>query len=242
MLILSSAFAIDNSEWQAVLDRYRTSAARVDYVGIQAADALKGYMAALAGTTEPTDRADKLAFWLNAYNAITIDLVADNWPLNSIKDLDGGAIWSTRKFTVAGQSLTLDEMEKKKLVPLGDPRIHFVLNCASQGCPPLGPSAFSSARLESQLNHATRAWLPSKGVVIDRSAHTLTLSSIFDWYAHDFPDTDGSTAIPGVEGRLQGALRFVAKHMPDATASWILSGNYEVHFYPFTWTVNSNIR
>jgi hypothetical protein len=236
--MFSSAFAMDHSAWQSVLDKYRSSSAKVDYAGIQAADALGGYVDALKTASEPTQRAAKLAFWLNAYNALTIDVVADNWPISSVKQLDNGEVWTARTFTVAGQRLTLDQMEKEKLVPLGDPRVHFALNCASLGCPPLQPTAFLAESVDRQLTDATKKWLPAKGLVIDTGANKVTLSPIFDWYAHDFPDP-GGREIPGLEARLQGALKFAAKNLPESTGLFLLKGDYLVGFYPFSWTINA---
>ena len=141
LALLTTAEAHDHSKWQAVLDKHRAAEATVDYPAIQAASSTKSYVTGLATASEPTQRAEKLAFWLNAYNAITVDLVAKSWPIGSIKELDSGKVWTTRSFTVAGQRLSLDQIEKEKLVPLGEPRIHFAVNCASIGCPAMSPMA-----------------------------------------------------------------------------------------------------
>jgi hypothetical protein len=236
--MLSSAFGMDHSAWQSVLDKYRTASAKVDYAGIQGADALGPYVEALQTAAEPTQEPAKLAFWLNAYNALTIDVVADSWPISSVKQIDNGELWTARMFTVAGQRLTLDQIEKEKLMPLGDPRVHFALNCASLGCPPLQSDAFLAESVDRQLTDATKTWLPAKGVLVDSEANKVTLSSIFDWYAADFLDPGGS-AIPGLETRLQGVAKFAAKNTPESTAMFLLKGGYTVGFYPFGWNVNA---
>ena len=237
--LVSSAAAYDHSEWQAVLDKYLSSSATVNYADIQASGALNNYVAGLATATEPSGRAEKMAFWINAYNAITVDMVSRSWPIGSIQELDGGKVWTTRTFAIAGQTLTLDQMEKQKLVPLGDPRIHLALNCASLGCPPLSPRAFTGAKLEDQLNLVTRSWLPGKGVLVQQGAGELMLSPIFDWYAQDFPN-DGSGAVPGVEERLRGALQFIARHLPQSEAAWVRAGGYAIRFSTYSWTINSS--
>jgi hypothetical protein len=238
LLLISTAAAFDHSGWQSTLDKYRRADARVDYAGIGQSGALDGYMAALGSATVPTSRAEKMAFWINAYNAMTVNLVAQSWPIGSMQELDGGQVWTTRQFTVAGQPLTLDQIEKNKIVPLGDPRIHLVLNCASMGCPPLNAKAFTTANLEAQLALAGKSWLPGKGVSVNTENNELILSSVFDWYASDFPDPGGAP-IPGVPGRLQGPLKFIAPYLPEAKAGFVLAGGYSTRFYPFSWTVNS---
>ena len=92
-LLVSLAFALDNTAYQQALTRYVDARGRVDYAGLKAAGALDGYVAALATAAEPAGKADKMAFWINAYNALTLDLVADSYPLACIKDLHGGNPW-----------------------------------------------------------------------------------------------------------------------------------------------------
>jgi len=237
-LLVSTAAAMDHSAWQAALDKYRSAEARVDYAGIAQTGALGGYMAGLSKAAVPPDAAAKMAFWVNAYNAITVHLVAQSWPIGSIKELDGGKVWTTRSFTVAGQALTLDQIEKQKIAPLGDPRAHVVLNCASLGCPPLSAKALTQENLETQLSTATRTWLSSTGVVIHRDSNEVVLSPIFDWYARDFPDPGGA-ALPGVEARMQGPVKFIAGYLPADQAGFMLAGGYTHRFYPFNWTVNA---
>jgi len=236
--LMSTAIAQDHSGWQAVLDTYRRPNARVDYAGIQRDGALDSHIAALATASVPSVPREEMAFWINAYNAITVELVASSWPIRSIKDLDGGAVWTQRRFTVAGQQLTLDQMEKDKLTKRFGPRIHFALNCASLGCPPLSAQAYAAPTLDTQLHTSASAWLSTAGAALDREKKTLRISSIFDWYAADFAD-DGSAEIPGVDGRLQGPLKFIAKHLPEADGRWISQGNYTVQFTAYDWRINA---
>lgn len=229
---------MDHGPWQRVLDTYRHSSGRVHYAGLQQSEALKPYVSGLASATEPIETAAKMAFWLNAYNALTVDLIADNWPVQSIRDLHEGKVWTTKPFTVAGETMTLDQLENEKLKPLGDPRTHFALNCASLGCPPLSPKAFNGPDLEKQLNYVTRSWVPGKGVLIDKKNKRLMMSPLFQWYAADFKDPGGAP-IPGISDALQGPVKHAALHVPAVDARWMRSGGYTIGFYSFSWSVNA---
>ena len=133
---------------------------------------------------------------------------------------------------------SLDQIEKRKLAPLGDPRVHMVLNCASLGCPPLSPKAFTGDNIAHHLAASTRAWLPNGGAIINQQTQEIVLSEIFKWYADEFPNTTGP-AIKGIATPMQGQLKFIAEHLPEDQARFILSGGYSYRHEPFNWTVNS---
>lgn len=237
-LFMFTAVAHDHSQWQAVLDKYRGEDSRVDYAGIAASGALDTYVSGLATAAAPSGKAEQMAFWVNAYNAITVDLIAKHWPLKSIRELDEGKVWTSRSFIVAGQALTLDQIEKQKLVSLGDPRVHMVLNCASLGCPPLSSKAFTADNIAHELTASTQAWLPTAGAIIDEHKQELVLSEIFKWYADEFPDSAGPP-IKGVPAPMQGPLKFIAQNLPERQGRFILDGGYTYRYQPFDWKVNS---
>lgn len=236
-LLSSLALAApDTAAYQAVLDAH-LSRGRVDYGAVKASGALDGYLAGLETAAEPAGRAEKMAFWINAYNALTIDLIADEWPVSSIMDLDGGKVWDTRSFTVAGRSVTLNAIEHQILRPMGDARIHAAVNCASIGCPPLYPKAFTGAGLEGQLAAASRAWMQTNGVKVDPAGKQVTLSKIFEWYGDDFvPRAD--TDVPGLDGKREAAVDFAADHLPAETAAFLRSGGYSLGYHAYDWKVN----
>jgi hypothetical protein len=182
---------------------------------------------------------EQKALFINAYNALTLDLIAENPGVASIRDLDGGKVWSTRRFTVGGQSLTLDDIEHKRLRPMGDPRVHAALSCASKGCPALLSRAYTAERLNDQLDLACRAWVRSNAAQINTQAKTVALSSIFDWYGDDFlAQWEDKANIPGVEGKQQAALNFIAFYSGSATATWLTAGGYTVTWATYDWGVN----
>jgi hypothetical protein len=235
-LLVPAAFAFDGSHalLQKVLDAH-LSGGRVDYAAIKAAPAdLDGYLAQVA--TAPVasmSPAEKKALYLDAYNAYTIDLVADAWPLRSIRDLDGGKVWDTRRFAVGGTPMTLNEIEGA-LRAMGDPRIHAALNCASLGCPPLSPRVFTATGLDAQLDAAAARFAATTSF----SNGTLTVSEIFDWYAADFAAGFHAPDIPGLDGKAEAAANFVARYVP-AEAAALHNGGYTVTFAPYDWSVNA---
>lgn len=234
MLMISTAMATDHSALQSVLSEHVNSRGNVDYAAVKTAGALDGYLDAISQAAEPSGSAEKMAFWINAYNALTIDLIADNYPLASIRDLDGGDPWGVQKFTVAGRQVTLNAIEHEILRPMGDARIHAAVNCASRGCPPLMRSVFTSSGLDSQLDAASTNWMTINGVKVESG--TVKLSKIFDWYGDDFlPGSDFD--IPGVEGKEEAALNFAARYLP-AQAETIRAGGYTVEYAAYSWSLN----
>lgn len=228
----------DKGSWQRVLDTYRGDDGRMDYALIKRDDAVAPTMEWLATAEVPSDRDAKVAFWINAYNAVTVDLVASNMPLKSIRDLDEGQVWKTRSFPVGGATLTLDQIEHEILIPLGEPRVHFALNCAAMSCPPLRAQVYSGEGLSEQLDAASKSWIRATGVRVNRASKTLHLSRIFDWYAEDFLAVTGAP-VPGIEPRLQGVLRYVSQHVVDADREWLKAGGYAVSFSAYDWEINA---
>ena len=238
LALVQLTLAADPAPFQVVLDQHLDAQGQVDYAAIRAKKALDPYLQALSTTAEPADRAGRMAFWLNAYNALTVDLIADAWPVGSIRDLDGGRVWNTRRFTVAGRSVTLDEIEHRILRPMNDPRVHAAINCASRGCPPLPGQVFKAAELDRQLDAASRRWARSNGLRIDRATKKVELSKIFDWYGEDFlARTDAD--IPGADGKKEAAIDFLADHLPEEDARWLRAGGYEIGWQDYDWGVNA---
>jgi hypothetical protein len=214
----------------------------VDYAGLAADPApLDAYLATIADADLSGAGLDeRKAFWINAYNALTLDLMADSYPLASIRDLDGGDPWSARSFQVAGQTINLNDIEHKMLRPMGDPRIHAAINCASRGCPPLAAQPFTAAGLSAQLDQASARWATSNGIVIDRDAKTAGLNQILDWFGDDFHAYGlAFKDIPGVEGKAEAGLNYLAQYLDEDTAAWIAGGGYEVSYVEYDWSINT---
>jgi hypothetical protein len=169
-----------------LLKLYVTHDGEVDYVGFKKdRRMLTNYIKAL-GEQMPNDdwsTAEKLVYWINAYNALTVDLILRNYPLKSIKDIKNP--WNQRLWKLGDKWYNLDEIEHKILRKMNEPRIHFAINCASFSCPPLLNQAFYAEKLEAQLTNVTKAFLANtqRNTITENQ---LEISKIFKWFAKDF--------------------------------------------------------
>ncbi len=132
---------------------------------------------------------EQLAYWINLYNALTVNLVIENYPVESITDIGGWfrfGPWDQEITSINGKPLTLNDIEHRILRPIWkDARIHYAVNCASLGCPNLQPDVFTGSQVKEQLEDAAQEFIQSrKGVRLE--GNTLILSSIYDWYSEDF--------------------------------------------------------
>lgn len=158
----------------------------VNYAGfMQNKTVLRAYITSL-GEKMPTEdwtKEDKLAYWMNAYNAMTVDLILRNYPLQSIKDINKP--WNQRLWKLGDKWYNLDEIEHQILRKMDDPRIHFGINCASFSCPPLLNEAFTSKKVDFQLEELAKRFVnDSRRNSI--SENTVKISKIFNWFAKDF--------------------------------------------------------
>ena len=190
-----NATFIDHSRWQRLLNKYLVVSDqhhlfRYNAVTAQDQQVLKIYLATLSKIDPRQYRQkEQLAYWVNLYNALTVNLILENYPISSIKRIGGifsFGPWNNPIITVADQSLSLNDIEHRILRPIWqDPRIHYVVNCASLSCPNLPKTALSGLNAEFILEESAKAFISSpKGVT--RQGNTLVLSSIYDWYADDF--------------------------------------------------------
>ncbi len=188
---------IDHNSWSQFLKKYLTKDAQgnalLNYSGVSEADreSLERYILGLEHI-DPRNfsKAVQEVYWINLYNALTVNLILDHYPVDSITDLGEGFFsfgpWDDPTANVSGIELTLNDIEHRILRPLWkDKRIHYAVNCASLGCPNLRGEAFDERKIESQLDASAREFINSdKGVNLQDA--TLRLSSIYDWYAVDF--------------------------------------------------------
>lgn len=200
----------------------RDGVVRVDYAGWHSSSAdrvaLNAYIAALSAIRPHSlTRPEQFAYWANLYNAVTIDVILDAYPVASIRDIRSGVMpgpWRRRVATVEGVELTLDDMEHN-ILRRGwrEPRVHYAVNCASYSCPNLPLRAWRGATLGPSLDAAARAYVNSpRAVRFD--GNTMVVSSIYKWYADDFGGTDARVishlvqhAAAPLRTRLQAATR-----------------------------------
>jgi hypothetical protein len=178
-----------HSELDGLLKKHVTSSGQVDYKGLKSNEAsLDNYLSMLEATPPGTtwNRDQKLAYWINAYNAYTIKLILNNYPVKSITDLHGGKPWDVKWINSEGKSLSLNNIENDIIRPqFNEPRIHFAVNCAANSCPPLMNGAFMSKTLDAQLESQTKKFINNPNYnKLDKNA--IQVSKIFDWYGEDF--------------------------------------------------------
>lgn len=181
----------NEDQWNLLLKQYVDAEGNVDYKALRnKKEELDAYLENLAQRVPDKNwtKAKTLAFYINLYNAATVKLIVENYPLNSIGDLKNP--WKKKWINQNGKILSLSEIEHSILRNMGEPRIHFAINCASISCPKLLNEAFEEATLEKQLDKAAKDFIKdsSKNII---SKDEIRLSKIFDWYKKDF-ETDGS--------------------------------------------------
>ena len=183
------AGAPSHAAWDALLSQYVSSTGKVNYGGLKGAQSkLESYLETLKNNPPAASwsRNEKMAFWINAYNAFTVKKILDNYPLASIQELSGGKVWDDKWINIGSKTYSLNQIENGILRPTyKDARIHFAVNCAAQSCPPLHNRAFTAGNLEKTLESLTKKFINnSKYNTI--TADKITVSKIFDWYGSDF--------------------------------------------------------
>ena len=193
--------SIDHQVWQSLLSRYvKTSPDGVNrfaYNAVTSRDklVLKEYISALSNIPiSDYNREEQLPYWINLYNAVTVDVVLDEYPVSSIRKIKNGIFsfgpWGQKRLVIEGRKVSLDDIEHRILRPLWkDPRIHYAVNCASIGCPNLRQSAFTKTTVESDLTEAATEFInhPRAARVV---AGQLVVSSIYKWFKLDFGGSD----------------------------------------------------
>jgi hypothetical protein len=198
-----SALRLDHGAWDDFLQDYLVTdhpsgVHRFRYANVTDADRarLQDYLALLQNSpVSSLNRAEQMAYWINFYNALTVEVILEHYPVASIRriNISPGFFtrgpWDAPLAEVEGEPLTLNDIEHRILRPIWqDPHIHYAVNCASIGCPNLQPRAFTAANLEDMLQAAAREFINHpRGVQFD--GKRLRLSSIFDWFSEDFGQT-----------------------------------------------------
>ncbi len=213
---------LSHEAWDILLKKHVDEEGMVDYRGFKKdSAALNAYLDMLA-THLPgpqTGREERLAYYINLYNAATVKLILDHYPLKSIRDI--GHPWDKKWIPLGGELLSLGHIEHKILRKMGEPRIHFAINCASYSCPKLLNEAFTVARLEAQLEMATTSFIrdTTRNHI---GTDALELSQIFQWYKADF--TEGGSLIEYIRPYAPNPIN------PDA----------KISYRKYDWSLNEN--
>jgi len=183
--IEGSVVTLDHSGWDALLKKHVDDAGLVEYMGFKEDnEALQEYLSMLSAQnpTEQWSVQELLAYYINLYNAYTIDLIVDNYPVQSIKDISGP--WTKAIVPIGKNTLSLGGVENGILRKMNEPRIHFAINCASISCPKLLNEAYTAGKINEQLDKAASQFINGNKNSIEQDK--VQLSSIFDWYQKDY--------------------------------------------------------
>ncbi len=240
----AQASAFPHKPLGELLSAYVTKEGWVDYPGLQKERAkLDAYLTTVASATPQSfpNNAERLAFWINAYNAFTLADVLDDvyGKHKSVKEIEN-AFFKTKKHAVAGAQLTLDEIERKGR-DLNDPRLHFAVNCASASCPKLQRYAYYGGELEVQLGNAAREFLAdsSRGLNYDPGQNVAYLSPIFKWYAADFTQSNRVVARLKAEASGEELLEVAKQYVPSEVARFLNEKKPKVDYLKYDWSLNA---
>jgi hypothetical protein len=235
----ASAITVDHAAWDRFLSRYLVpnhpsgiNRVRYDEVTAQDKRGLESYIDELqAVDVSGLNRDEQGAYWINLYNAVTVKVILDHFPVSSITkiDLSSGLFsrgpWEAKLLKIEGEEVSLNDMEHRVLRPIWkDPRIHYAVNCASIGCPNLQDRAYTAANLEVLLEKGAREYINHpRGVSFQRNR--LVLSSIYDWFQEDFGGSE--------EGVLRHLDRYAAPELAGKLKNY--SGRIG---YEYDWSLN----
>jgi hypothetical protein len=243
-------------EFSAALSRHVNSQGLVAYRALKEdRHGLDNFVASLAGLNrEQFDRwskRKKIAFWINAYNALTLRAIIDNYPIksrllasirfpkNSIRQIAG--VWDKLEHTVMGKRVTLNTIEHNILrQKFDEPRIHMALNCASMGCPSLGSAPFNAGNLDEQLDNQTRQFLAKpENFSIDRNKNRVYLSSIFSWFGEDFIGRFGTeSTFAWLDDNERSVLNFINRYVSEDDREYLRTGTYRIKYLSYDWGLN----
>ena len=242
--LAAAPFDHSHAAFDAVLKKH-VADGTVDYAALKAApQALNAYLDRLAAVGQADFGAwaepERLAFLFNLYNAATLKLIVDHYPVKSIKKIGGffnfGGLgdgpWAQKVVRLFGQVTTLDRVEHGIIrKDYAEPRAHFALVCAARGCPPLRAEAFVGARLGAQLDEQGRVFLGQAAKNrVEAATRTLHLSQIFKWFAGDFEAQAGSVE------------KFVAPFFPEAARGALAAGGFRISYTDYDWDLNDRAR
>ncbi|MBD3748663.1 MAG: DUF547 domain-containing protein [Sphingobacteriales bacterium] len=217
--------SVDHSTYNQLLKSYVSDKGMVNYAAfIKSKSKLEAYLTSLTKVnTAKLTKNEQLAFWINAYNALTIDQILRNYPVKSILHIAGGKVWDQPlPYSFNGKTLTLNEMEKKVLLggDLFDARIHFAVNCAAISCPRLSNTAFTAENVQSMLTKNTKAALANEAQNKISTNHA-SISMLFNWYKRDFEKAEGTV------------LNFINKYSDTK-----INSHTKIDYLEYNWNLN----
>ncbi len=221
----STSMPIKHDIWDSLLKKHVSDKGNVNYKGfIEDQASFDQYLDLLSNNHPNKDnwsKEEQLAYWINAYNAFTVKIVADNYPVKSIKKIGGfipfiNSVWDKQFIKIQGQKYDLNNIEHNILrTEFNEPRIHFAINCASVSCPQLRNEAYTADKIEAQLDHAAHLFI-NDSEKNNITPNKIKISKIFSWFQGDFTKSLGPA----------GVMAYISKYaeteiMRDATVSYM---------------------
>ena len=230
----------DVTAFQQVLTEYVREDGRVDYAGLRANPGKLGKFVSQIAAVSPDSapkafpaRSDRLAYWINAYNALVLHAFSREYPekRDRLKGTIGRALFFYKvKHRVGGANRSLANIEDNTIRKFGDPRIHFAIVCASAGCPWLSRTAYTGANVEGQLEAEARKYFgQDRNFRLEEGTKTVYLPQIFEWFRGDFGGTPSAV------------LKFVSRYR-TADAGKLSNGAYRIRYTPYDWSPNDVAR
>lgn len=214
---------LDNDSYDALLTKFVDVNGQVDYAGLKDdSQALRTFVSAI-GTSDidAFSTEQQLAFYINAYNALVLLEVIDQYPTESVMNIDN--FFDEKKFKVAGKNYSLNTLENDLIRPtFKEPRIHFALVCAAKSCPPLQQKAYRAETLESDFQRVSKAFIEAQTTVDGKN---ITTSKIFDWFGEDFVESAGSVG------------QYLAIYLPTEKAA-LEASDAVFTFSEYSWALN----
>ena len=228
---------VDHADWAHFLDKYliigqagTANLIRYAEVSVEDKKSLEQYLNNLSNVpTSKLNRTEQKAFWINLYNALTVQAILANYPVESIRDISSGWFssgpWDLKLISIEGVDVSLNDIEHRILRPIwNDNRVHYAVNCASLGCPNLQSVPFSAENIDQLLDRAARDFINSpRGV--DIKGNRLYLSSIYDWFQVDFGSSE------------EDAIKHIQRYAKNSLAEnlKVITGTIS---YQYDWNLN----
>ena len=241
---IASAQGVDYTIYDQILSTYVDDEGWVNYTNLQQSrQALDAFNNGLATVDDATlsnwSEEEQIAFWINAYNSLTLKSIVDQTPLKaSIKDITG--VWRLRKHPINQAEKTLNEIEHDVLrVDFDEPRLHAAIVCAAISCPPLRNEAFTGEELDEQLDEQVMQWLARPdGLEINKEAGEVKVSKIFSWFGGDWVPSYGvDTGFTGSKEE-RAVLNFISNYVSDEDKAYLEAGDYKLSYFDYDWSLN----
>ena len=242
---IASAEGVDYALYNDVLSTYVDDAGWVNYADLQQSrQQLDTFNNGLAEVDDATlagwSEAEQIAFWINAYNSVTLKSIIDQTPIKpSIKDITG--VWRLRKHPINETEKTLNNIEHDVLrVDFDEPRLHAAIVCAAISCPPLRNEAFNGENLDAQLDEQVVQWFARPdGVTIDKEAGEVKVSKIFSWFGGDWiPSYGVDTGFTGSKEE-RAVLNFISNYVSEEDRAYLEAGDYKLSYFDYDWALNN---